>query len=110
MTVLQSLVVAFLVVDAACIAAFAYGRWRVRLLRRIARSRQRTMFVAHIAIRIGIPVVLIGLLARGCLDEHRPVRALVDTCNVYVLLGGHVSWRAGHETPWLWRIGCTGST
>jgi hypothetical protein len=48
----------------------------VRVLRRIARSRQRTMFVAHLAIRIGIPVVLVGLLARGCVDEHRPVRAL----------------------------------
>jgi hypothetical protein len=56
------------------------ARWRGRVLRRLARLRGRARAglprLLRAAARIGVPLLLLALLVRGCRDEHRPARAL----------------------------------
>ena len=47
-------------------------RWRV--LRQVIAIRDRLPL--HLAGRVGVPVVVLLLVAKGCLDGHAPVRAL----------------------------------
>lgn len=60
----------------AAVAAWLRPRWRIRILRRLARARTRLPRLAHLAARVGIPLALFILLIRGCADERRPARAL----------------------------------
>ncbi|HWO19728.1 MAG TPA: hypothetical protein VNO30_13175 [Kofleriaceae bacterium] len=57
-------------------AAWAVPRWRVRILRHLARLRARARRLARPAVRIGVPLALVALVARGCRDEYRPALAL----------------------------------
>lgn len=60
----------------AGLLAWRVPRWRVRALRRLARLRARAPRLAAGAARVGVPAALVALLARGCADERRPLRAL----------------------------------
>ncbi|MGN6108566.1 MAG: hypothetical protein ACTHU0_25900 [Kofleriaceae bacterium] len=63
----------------ACIAGLVVWRvprWRIRVLRRLARWRARGPRIARLALQIGVPFVLIVLAARGCADGRRPLRAI----------------------------------
>jgi hypothetical protein len=52
-------------------------RLRLRVLRRIARVRQRLPHWLKLAARFGIPLLLLALLVKGCVDDGRPARALM---------------------------------
>jgi len=61
---------------AAGVAIWRRRRWRLRVLRGIARWRTRWAGAGAIAIRAGVPLVLLILLARGCFDHTVATRAL----------------------------------
>ena len=61
----------------AGIVVWRVTRWRIRALRRLARWRTQLPVVGEVAARVGIPLVILVLLVRGCLDEGRPVKALM---------------------------------
>jgi hypothetical protein len=70
------LTVLALLCAAAGTAVWTVTRWRVRVLRRLARLRARLPRLLPMAARIGVPLALLALLLRGCRDERRPARAL----------------------------------
>lgn len=51
-------------------------RLRLPLLRRLARARAGAPRLARLAVRFGIPLVCVGLLARGCLQDRDVTRSL----------------------------------
>ncbi len=63
-------------VAAACVAIWSRRRWRQRVLRVLVRVRRRGLGAVGLALRLGVPVVLVALVVRGCLDDARPIRAL----------------------------------
>lgn len=63
-------------VAAAAIIVWHRRRFRLPLLRRIARLRTRSPRAIALAIRYGIPVVCIGLLARGCIQSREVTKSL----------------------------------
>lgn len=56
------------------VAIWSRGAWRRRVLRAIARRRWPV--IGWRALQIGVPVVIVALVIRGCVDDARPVRAL----------------------------------
>ncbi|MBA3391987.1 MAG: hypothetical protein H0T89_05045, partial [Deltaproteobacteria bacterium] len=70
------LAIAALLLALAGIITWSRRRWRLAILRRLARLRCRLPAVISLAIRIGVPLVLVMLFARGCADRGGPMRAL----------------------------------
>lgn len=64
-----------LLVALAVTITWSVARWRRAVLRRFARARRRLPRAAALAARVGVPVVAIGLLARGCAED----RAVTDS-------------------------------
>jgi hypothetical protein len=60
----------------AGMVVWSVARWRVRVLRRLARWRAGVPALARTAARVGVPLALVALLVRGCRDERGPVLAL----------------------------------
>lgn len=62
----------------AGVAIWSRPRWRVRALRQLARlrARARSRGLGRAAARIGAPLLVVALAARGCRDELGPARAL----------------------------------
>ena len=54
----------------ALIVVWGVARWRRRLLRRLARARAGARRHARLAIGLGVPVLAVSLLVRGCLDAR----------------------------------------
>jgi hypothetical protein len=85
------------------IAAWRRARWRVRILRRLARARARLPALAPIAARAGVPLLLVALLARGACDARGPARALElgtgvrATASVEARIGDGPWRRCGYE-------------
>ncbi|HEY5938640.1 MAG TPA: hypothetical protein VIU61_28510 [Kofleriaceae bacterium] len=52
-------------------------RWRRRVLRRIARVHMRLPQWTKLAAKFGIPLLLLALLVRGCVDDGLPTKALL---------------------------------
>jgi hypothetical protein len=65
-----------LIAAIAGIVAWRVTRWRVRILRRLARMRARLPKHARRVAAFGVPAVLFVLLVRGCMDSGEPVKAL----------------------------------
>jgi len=59
----------------AAIVTWRVTRWRIRILRRVARLRRMPRLVQRVA-TMGVPITLVVLLTRGCLDAREPVQAL----------------------------------
>jgi hypothetical protein len=71
----------FLSILAGLIAAAAIIVWhrkklRIRVLRRLARLRASAPRFVDISLRYGVPVLCMGLLARGCLESRGVTRSL----------------------------------
>ena len=62
---------------AAGVVVWRRRSWRHRALVRLARWRRRWPAVAAGLVRAGIPLALVALAVRGCLDETRPTRAVL---------------------------------
>jgi hypothetical protein len=60
----------------AVIIAWRITRLRIRILRRVARIRTLALGRAWLAVRIGVPLVVLVLFARGCIQSERPTLAL----------------------------------
>ncbi|MBS1121809.1 MAG: hypothetical protein H6Q90_4037 [Deltaproteobacteria bacterium] len=60
----------------AGIVTWRVTRWRLWVLRRLARARGRLPKLVRVAAVYGVPLVLVVLVARGCRDAGRPVDAL----------------------------------
>ena len=60
----------------AGVAIFSRRRWRWRALHWLARRRAGWRGAGTVAIRVGVPLVLVFLLARGCFDRADDTRAL----------------------------------
>ena len=52
-------------------------RWRRRALVALARGRRRWPALGALGVRVGVPLALLVLLARGCADDRRAARALM---------------------------------
>jgi hypothetical protein len=61
---------------AAGLALWSRPRWRIRVLRRLARARRRWPALATHALRAGVPLALVALAVRGCIDDRRVTRAI----------------------------------
>jgi hypothetical protein len=61
----------------AAVVTWRVRRWRVRVLRKLAAARAWRPALAPLAVRVGVPLVLVVLLVRGCRDAGAPARALV---------------------------------
>lgn len=61
---------------AAGVAIFGRRRWRLRALHWLARRRAGWRGAGGVAIRVGVPLALVFLLARGCFDRADDTRAL----------------------------------
>jgi hypothetical protein len=61
----------------AIVAGWSTPRLRARILRRLARARAQLPRLAKPAVAIGVPLVLVALVVRGCVEDHRVTRALV---------------------------------
>jgi hypothetical protein len=72
----RALSIAALVAAVAGAAVWRSRRWRYRALRAMARWRRRGLGAGRLAIRVGVPLVLLVLIARGCRDQRGPTRAL----------------------------------
>ncbi len=53
----------------AAIVIWRVGRWRRRTLRVFARTKQRATARVGGVLRVGVPIVIVILLARGCIDD-----------------------------------------
>jgi hypothetical protein len=60
----------------AAVVAWRITRVRVRILRRLARLRRHVPVAARVALQAGVPVALVVLLAKGCVDQSGRMRAL----------------------------------
>ena len=60
----------------AAIVTWRVRRLRLRVLRRLAHLRARALRLAPLALRIGVPLVIAGLLVRGCLATTGVTRSL----------------------------------
>jgi hypothetical protein len=58
------------VVAASAVVAWRRPRWRVAILRRLARLRRRGLARARTVLELGVPAVLSVLVVRGCMAER----------------------------------------
>ncbi len=65
-----------LVIIVAAIVTWSVRRFRVRVLRRLAILHRKTPALAKVAAQVGVPLALVLLLARGCVDRAGPTKAL----------------------------------
>jgi hypothetical protein len=65
-----------LLLAVAAIVAWRVRRVRVRILRRVARLHARMPAYAPLAARVGVPLVVAVLLAKGCADTSGPIKAV----------------------------------
>jgi hypothetical protein len=72
----RALTILALVAAVAGSAVWLRRRWRYRALRALARWRRRGLGYGQLAIRVGVPLVLVVLIARGCRDQRGVTRAL----------------------------------
>ena len=63
-------------VAAACVAIFGRRAWRWRVLRWFAHRRAGWRGLGELAIRLGVPLALVVLVMRGCVDRVTGIRAL----------------------------------
>jgi len=59
----------------AGVIAWTRPRWRVRILRRLVVLRHRTLALAPWLLRIGVPLVVVVLVIRGCTATFAPARS-----------------------------------
>jgi hypothetical protein len=73
----RTLSILALLAGLAAVVTWRVRRWRIRVLRRIAAVREWLPALAPLAVRVGVPLVLLVLLVRGCRDAGAPARAIL---------------------------------